>query len=652
MKRSEYHYDEIPMTLEGLEEEETSRSRKAKIAHSGNTGTGSRGSGQYIKKRRRRRKGSITIMALLTVIVLLCGFLVYWVMSGKAFATLPPRKPTQDPALVTPTVEATITLGEIQAWENPTLKSSRFTKLFQSSGVDSQYLPANFGVASEIFTGTDILTSYVRKSVISFGDPITYQKVAGVLTFRGNNFRNAPTYGYTTMKEFLVEQIWERPVGGMKSSKWAFSWSGTGWTGQPLIIRWPDEIKQIMNINAEKKAKANLVEVIYATMDGNIYFFDLDDGKATRPSINIGAPIKGTPALDPRGYPILYVGQGDKASPGSSMTQIGMRIFNLIDQSLLTFINGEDTMAYRTDWGACDSSPIVDAITDTLIWPSENGIIYTAKLNTKFDAAAKTLSIAPEFTNLRYKATNTTLQGVESSPSFYGKYMYFSDNSGVLYCLDLNTMNYVWVKPLDDDTDVTPVISQEEDGVYLYTGTEVDYQQKITGNYLGDAFVYKINALTGKTIWRNSLKCWTKNDEANVGNDVNGGILATPIVGKNKINNLVVFSFCMTNGIYSGNTLAAFDKGTGQLLWNYKSANYGWSSPVDVYSEDGTAYIIFPDSQSKVHLLNGSTGKMLSVGKITMKGDVGGNVESSAAVYNDTLVIGTRRGVIVGLKLK
>jgi outer membrane protein assembly factor BamB len=230
--------------------------------------------------------------------------------------------------------------------------------------------------------------------------------------------------------------------------------------------------------------------------------------------------------------------------------------------------------------------------------------------------------------------------------------MYYSDNSGILYCLDINTMKYLWMKPLDDDTDVTPVISQEEDGVYLYLGTEVDYQQPITGNYLGNAYIYKINALTGKTIWRNSYQCWTKNDQENVGNDINGGVMATPIVGKNKISNLVVFSFCMTNGIYSGNTLAAFDKVNGQLLWDYKSPNYGWSSPVDVYSEDGDAYIIFPDSQSKVHILNGSNGRSLHVGDITMKGDVGGNVESSAAVYNDTLVIGTRRGVIVGLKLK
>lgn len=644
MKRTNYHYDEIPLSLEEMETRDASSPKR--ISSSG------RASLNKKRKKRRKRKGMGTIIALLLVVIGLAIFIAYWFMSGKAFDTLPNKNPTPDPAKVTPTIEPTITLGALQDYENPILKDSRFTSLFGDVAVEADVSPKNFNITSDVFSGKNILSNYKRKYDISFKDPIGYQKVQGVLTFRGNNFRNSPSFGFVSMKEKKMEQIWERQVGGLRSSRWDFSWSGTGWTGQPVIVKWPDNIKNMMNINAEKKAKANLVEVIYATMDGNIYFYDLDDGKSTRAPINIKAPIKGSPAVDPRGYPILYVGQGDFGPPKSGMTQIGMRVFNLIDQSLLEFIDGSDPMAFRKDWGACDSSPIIDGATDTLIWPSENGVIYTAKLNTVFNESAKTVTISPEYANLRYKTPKTNLLGTESSASFYGKSMFFSDNSGALSCLDLNTMKFKWMKTLDDDTDVTPVLSQEEKGIYLYTGTEVDYQKKITGNYLGDAYVYKIDARTGKTIWRNAYKCWTKNDQNNVGNDVNGGVMGTPIVGKNKIANMVVYSFCMTNGIYSGNTLAAFDKDSGELLWDYKSTNYGWSSPVDVYDENGNAYIIFPDSQSNVHILDGSTGKMLFVGKITMKGDIGGNVESSAAVYNDTLVIGTRRGVIVGIKLK
>ncbi len=650
MKRTNYHYDEMPMSLDDIDNKNNSKGLNTKNSASRNTS--SAGGSGYKKKKRHKRKGTGTIIALLVIVALMIAFIAYWILSGKAFDTLPDNKPTDDPTNTTPYIEPTITLGELQAWENPILKDSRFVKLFPATEVELEFLPKNFGVTADVFSGTTILKNFTRSYDISFKDPIMYQQIPGVLSFRGNNFRNAPSYGFTTMKDHKIEQIWERKVGGLKSSRWDFAWSGTGWTGQPVIVKWPDNIKNMMNINATKKAKANLVEVIYATMDGNIYFFDLDDGKSTRPPINIKAPIKGTPAIDPRGYPILYVGQGDYGPPKSGMTQIGMRVFNLIDQSLLTFISGDDQMAFRKDWGACDSSPMIDGKTDTLIWPSENGVIYTAKLNTKFDLEAKTLTIAPVFANLRYKTPKSTLLGVESSASFYGKSMFFSDNSGALNCVDLKTMKQTWMKQLDDDTDVTPVISNEENGVYLYTGTEVDYQKKITGNYLGDAYVYKIDARTGKTMWRNAYKCWTKNDQTNVGNDVNGGVMGTPVVGKNKISNLVIYSFCMTNGIYSGNTIAAFDKESGELVWDYKSPNYGWSSLVDVYDEEGNAYIIYPDSQSKVHILDGSTGKMLSIGNITMSGGIGGNVESSAAVFGDTLVIGTRRGVIVGMKLK
>ena len=46
--------------------------------------------------------------------------------------------------------------------------------------------------------------------------------------------------------------------------------------------------------------------------------------------------------------------------------------------------NKTDAFALR-DWHAYDSSPLVDAETDTLIYPGENGILYTIKLNTVFD---------------------------------------------------------------------------------------------------------------------------------------------------------------------------------------------------------------------------------------------------------------------------
>ncbi len=540
---------------------------------------------------------------------------------------------------------------------NPVLEGAVISKSLKMGDVISSALPSSLSFTSVIYQAANVLQSYVRPDPVRMYDPADYSSVAGVLTFRGNNFRNSPSFGYVTMKEKKLEQIWERSMGGMPSSSWEFSWSGTGWTGQPVMVQWEDDVREMMNINDRKRSKKGLVEVITASMDGNIYFYDLEDGKETRPAIKIGVAVKGTPALDPRGYPLLYVGQGDypPKTPGGEM---GIRIFNLIDQSLLYFHNtGRESRSYRNGWGASDSSPLVDGASDTLIYPCENGMIYTAKLNTAFDRQNGTITITPEFTDYKYKSSATYSQGIESSAAVYGSYAYFADNSGTINCVDLNTMKPMWSRRLDDDNDVTPTLQQEGDRLYLYCGTEVDNQQNISGTYKGNAYVYKFDAMTGETIWRNSYPAYTYNDPGNSGNDINGGIMGSFAIGKGRYSDLILVSVCMTAGYASGNTIAAFDTETGDLVWDYSMNHYSWGSPVDVYDSTGKMYVLMTDSVSQVHLVDGDTGERLDYIQIARGFDgeepvSGGNIESSAAVFGDFLVVGTRGGVIAGVKLR
>lgn len=568
--------------------------------------------------------------------------------SGASTGTT--RKGETTTATTATTARPTPTPTPPPAFSNPLFLPAADLKAQPIGTIDGDRTPSAQKLTSEIVSSTGtVLGSFNRQKPVSLLNPLAYQQVPGVLTFRGTHFRNAPSFGQLPAAPSKLNQVWNRGVGSLPSSAWAFAWTGTGWTGQPLLVQWDDDVRQLMNIVPEKKSKKGLVEVIYATMDGNVYFYDLEDGKNTRNPIKIGAPIKGTPAIDPRGWPILYVGQGDsnKAANG-----FGFRVFSLIDQTQLHYQNGNDSVSYRANWGACDSSPIFAGQSDTLIYPMENGMIYTAKMNTVFDKAAGKISINPEFTNLRYKMPNQALQGIESSMAIYDHTGYFSDNSGVLHALDLNTLKPVWTVRLEDDSDVTPVIAQKGSTVALYTGTEVDWQKNIIGNYQGDAYIYKFDALTGKVLWKTSYKAWTKN-AANVGDDVNGGVMGTAIVGKKSIDNLVIFNFCMTTGVYSGSTLAAFNEADGKLVWEYKLNAYSWSSPVDVYDKDGNAYIVLPDSGGQLHLVDGKTGQRLSVLE-TKKADGktnGGNIESSAAVFNDMLVVGTRGNVIVGVKI-
>ncbi|MCL2457146.1 MAG: hypothetical protein FWD19_06330, partial [Defluviitaleaceae bacterium] len=140
---------------------------------------------------------------------------------------------------------------------------------------------------------------------INFEMPENYSRVAGVTTFRGNNFRNNPTWGNISVSQEKLEIIYEKRIGSLGK------WTGVGWTGQPVIIRWDDDIRAMMNLHPHFREKSGLIEVIQGAMDGNIYFFELHTGEETRPPIRFGDVIKGSVTVDARGLPLLYVGQGD-----------------------------------------------------------------------------------------------------------------------------------------------------------------------------------------------------------------------------------------------------------------------------------------------------------------------------------------------------
>jgi hypothetical protein len=488
-------------------------------------------------------------------------------------------------------------------------------------------------------------------------DPVFYGSVPGIFTYRGNNFRNCASFGYTNLYRGALTQRWEfNEVGKLLASTLNFEWSGVRWTGQPLVVEWPAATRQNMDMFDSAKQQLTLTEVIVAALDGKVYFFNLQNGEPTREPIDVGASIKGTPALDPRGYPLLYVGQTD--NNGGDI--FGMYIYSLLDGSLLYSYDGSDDGAYRSNWNAFDSSPIINAETDTLIWPCENGMIYTFDLNTAYTGSS--IHVSPVVTGYKYMFDDNigSHMGVESSIAVYGNYGYFMDNTMNLCCLDLNTLQMVWTKVLGDDSDVTPVIDEEDGIPYVYIGTEVDNQGG-TGEYCGAAYIYKINGLTGETVWQSSEPCYTFNGESS-DSDQSGGCFGNPIIGKGKISNLVIFSFSMTNALASGNKLVAYDKDLGTVVWEYNMNIYSYSSPVDFYDSEGNAYIVICDSIGQVHLIDACAidAKDLRITYIQTKRNLGQEdetssgicIEASPVIYKGMLVVGTTSGSIFGIAVE
>lgn len=525
--------------------------------------------------------------------------------------TTQPPETTVPPTTVPP--EPVYTLGTVQKTENSD--------------------PASWIKKWDIIVDDEIVDSFTREEAISFGDPNkeSYFPFPGIATFRGDNYRTGSSYGTANIVNNAMDTVWTKKISSLSKGSSSGAWTGAGWTGQPLMVEWDEETKQIMNLYPEKKAKEGLVEVIYATLDGHIYFYDLDDGSYTRDPMNVGMAFKGSGSLDPRGYPIMYVGSGDLTASGKKPR---MYIINLIDCSIMYEHGHKESYSLR-NWIAFDSAPLVDAETDTLIWPGETGVLYTIKLNTKYDKAAGTLSITPDApVKNRYKTNTGYTLGFEASSIIVENYAYIADNGGMFFCVDLNTMELVWAQNTKDDVNATPVFEWGDDGVgYIYTSTSME-------NCNGKVYIYKLNASTGEIVWELEF------DDVYFDKSVSGGILSSPLLGKKgtALEGMIYYAIAKTPGAYSG-ILLAIDTETGKVAWEKSQNLYCWSSPAAVYDDNGNAKIIICDAGGYIYMLDPATGETVS------RINVGANVEATPAIFNDMLVVGTRGQEVYGIRL-
>ena len=479
--------------------------------------------------------------------------------------------------------------------------------------------------STAIMVDGEVVEQYESDYEINFDLPERYTELEGIVTFRGDNFRSGAAYGTAAVSSKTLTKAWSKSTSGLSDTDGIY-WSGSGWTGQPLIVKWPEATRK--NISAMydwAREKEGLVEVIYATLDGHVYFYELTSGEYTREPLNLGFNYKGAGALDPRGYPILYVGSGVDSVNGRSR----VKVVNLIDNSVMFEFGHNETFANR-GWHMFDSSPLVNAETDQLIYPGENGILYIIHLNTKYNEQTGELSVDPDnIVKWKYNGVRSGSRywlGVESSAAIINNYIFLADNGGNLMCLDLNTLELVWVQDVLDDTNCSPVVDVEDGHPYIYISTSFHYGWR---SYSTAAIpIFKIDAETGEIVWRTDYTCYTVQD-------LSGGVQGTIAVGKNKLSDMIFVPIARTPGASSG-TLAALKKDTGEVVWEKETSMYSWSSPVDFYDADGNGYLLYCNSGFNMFLIDGKTGEQLDYMNL------GGNIEASPAMYGNYAVVGTR----------
>lgn len=566
-------------------------------------------------KDNKKKKNPLLIAIQVLLLVVLAAALVYIVYSSmQANDELNKPAPTPTPTAAptpTPTPEPTPTPVGLPDFEPHAVEGTE---------------PENLIKSTAIMVDGEVVEEYENQYDILFDLPERYAQIDGVVTFRGDNFRSGAAYGTANVSSKSLSVVWKNTTGGLADSD-GFNWTGSGWTGQALVAKWPEATRKNMTAMYDwAREKKDLVEVIHATLDGYVHFYELSTGEKTRDALFLGFNFKGAGALDPRGYPILYVGAGvDSSAKGSARALV----VNLLDNSIMFEFGKNDGFADR-GWYMFDSSPLVSADTDQLIYPGESGILYIIHLNTKYDEANGTLSVDPDnIVKWKYKGTRTGSKywlGVESSAAIINHYAFLADNGGNLMCLDLNTLKLVWVQDILDDTNCSPVVSIEDGHPYIYISTS--FHMGWRSSYKAEIPIFKIDAETGEIVWKTSYECYTVSD-------LSGGVQGTIAVGKNKLSDMIFVPVARTPGAGSG-TLVALRKDTGEKVWERETSVYSWSSPVDFYDKDGNGYLAYCNTGFNLYLIDGKTGDVLD------QMNLGGNIEASPVVYNSYIVVGTR----------
>ena len=429
------------------------------------------------------------------------------------------------------------------------------------------------------------------------------------LTFRGSQKRDYPLCGRLDTTATRLEKVWEfKTRSDAGETVMGFWGGGSGWTSQPLHVHWPDS-----------SAMPCKDEIIVSSLCGRVYFIDFMTGEASRPDINMDHALKGTPSLDPSLSGLLFVGHGVRK--GNS--PCGMAVIDLNSHKISQAF-GHDPKALR-GWDGNDSSPIVAG--GFLFRPSENATIYKYRIDGD--------SLVPH-SCLRYRDKSGAAPGVESSMAVSRNYGWVGDNRGNIICINLDTLTPVWVYDNHDDSDATIVV-EEEDGIpYLYTGTEVDKQGD-----KGFSYLVKLNGLTGERIWEHQHPC--SKVHLSTGKILEGGMYSTPLLGHGDCDSLLFTCFETHKPSLHGE-FVALNRKTGEVVYTIPLQRYAWSSPVPFYFKD-KLYIVQPGGRGEIYLIDALKGEVLD------QLQVGDNFESSAAVYEDTFVIGSRGTKIFKLRV-
>jgi PQQ-like domain len=452
--------------------------------------------------------------------------------------------------------------------------------------------------------GTDVASP--SPSPTSEGPRPINTGVDGLTTFRGNATRTY--YGEGPVPED-PEVLWRYPPsGGMCSqstdAEGTRLWCGTGWTGQPNVV----------------DVEGPGVQVRFGAYDAAVHVLNGRTGKPVMEPFTTGDLIKGTVTSDPDGFPLLYVGSRDNY----------LRILALdrgsrpVELWRLSADSAPDPM-WNNDW---DGSPLV--IGDYLLEGGENSWFYVVKLNREYDddglatVRPQVRLLVPGYDQELLAAVGDGQVSIESSVSYDDDrgVAYFANSGGLVQGWDVSRVlrggrkhRRVFRFWTGEDTDATVVIDEEG---YLYVASEQE-RFNARGEEVGQLMKLDPRRKADPVVWSREVP--------------GGGLWATPA-----LHGPALFETTNTG------LLMAVDRDTGKVRWKVQLTPPTWSSPVVV--DD---VLIVGDCGGVLHAYNLRRDPLRGPPPERWSLEIGGCIESTAAVWDGRIYVGTRAGAMFGI---
>ncbi len=434
----------------------------------------------------------------------------------------------------------------------------------------------------------------------------------GLTTFRGNATRDYYGRGPVPKDPRI---IWRYPVsGGLCSTSsdqnGPRQWCGTGWTGQPNVIQHED----------------GSIEVRIGAYDGHYHFLSGLTGQQLRPDLVTGDLAKGSATSDPNGYPLYYAGSRDNLFRIVALDRPEPTVLWSMDAN-----SSVPDPVWNNDW---DGAALV--VGDYLLEGGENSWFYVVKLNRGYDAHGKVtvdpkiVMTVPGFDDNLLSQIHDTDVSIENSVAFDDGVAYFANSGGLVQGWDISDVlaggrhhERVFRFWDGDDTDASIVIDPHG---FLYVGRKMEENVARPSSFPRDHQIGDLMKLDPRNpddplVWSVQLG----------GFEPDGGILGTPAWYRG-----VVYATYTEGGV------AAVDAKTGELLWNQPLPGPTWSSPVPIDHR-----LIVGDGSGTLNCFDISKPKRPP--KLLWALDLGGNIESTPAVWRGWIYVGTRAGAIFGI---